>query len=455
MRSDLILMASMASAFPFMSERMSVDKRMQDLESRTSEASKILGREAVNAAAYHSKDKRQLISGLLNGLGGGLDGNGLLKPLTGILAKIDLPTPQPFGLKEVPGDDPNHQFKAPGPTDVRGLCPSLNTLANYNFISRTGITSLAESSNGIQQAWGFGYDLSTFLAALGLIAGGDLPTGKFSIGGADSRVPNTIGPALGIDKHGTFEIDGSISRQDAYFGNQADFIPSRWQAIRKQAESAGGGYFGLEMWVENQKQTYLQSRNTNPQANLGAKYFAVSLAERAFMFRAFPNGTTPEIADAANIEPFWLENRFPKEWFRRATPYGLANLAEDLVNLYAGYPFELGVNNGLDSFTPTGEDLSGQSASDVMCFVLTNIFDTVPGSVQPTLANNIDTFAGFVSGVVSPFFGQFNCPAVNTFSKPGASCETCTDPSGNAADPTDNSGLLADTPGPGKPLTTQ
>jgi hypothetical protein len=56
--------------------------------------------------------------------------NGALQPLTGALAAIDLPTPQAYGLAEIPGDDSDHQFEAPGPTDVRGDCPTLNTLAN-------------------------------------------------------------------------------------------------------------------------------------------------------------------------------------------------------------------------------------------------------------------------------------------------------------------------------------
>ena len=53
---------------------------------------------------------------------------GLLAPLSGILEHLDIPTPQESGLKEIPGDDPKHQYQAPGPTDVRGDCPTLNTL---------------------------------------------------------------------------------------------------------------------------------------------------------------------------------------------------------------------------------------------------------------------------------------------------------------------------------------
>lgn len=58
----------------------------------------------------------------------------MLQPFTGILQGIDIPTPQTFGLKEIPGDDPDHQFRKPGKTDVRGMCPTLNTLANYGYI---------------------------------------------------------------------------------------------------------------------------------------------------------------------------------------------------------------------------------------------------------------------------------------------------------------------------------
>jgi len=63
------------------------------------------------------------------------------------------------------------------------------------------------------------FDLGVGLSVLGLLAGGDIVTGKYSLGGKDSRVPDTLGPAWGIDRHGLFEIDGSISRSDAAFGD--------------------------------------------------------------------------------------------------------------------------------------------------------------------------------------------------------------------------------------------
>jgi hypothetical protein len=86
---------------------------------------------------------------------------------------------------------------------------------------------------------------------VGLLAGGDLPSGKYSIGGADDRVPNTLGPALGLDKHGVFEIDGSITRQDVYFGNNADFIQQRWDEYVAIADQNGGQFTATTQATDN------------------------------------------------------------------------------------------------------------------------------------------------------------------------------------------------------------
>ncbi len=74
------------------------------------------------------------------------------------------------------------------------------------------MSSLQEIVDSSTVQFGLAYDASVFVSALALIAGGDLVTGKYSIGGQDSRVPNTLGPALGASKHGFFETDTSITR---------------------------------------------------------------------------------------------------------------------------------------------------------------------------------------------------------------------------------------------------
>ena len=108
--------------------------------------------------------------------------NGVLQPFTGRLSQLVVPTPQPVRLEAIPGNHAGHQYIAPGPDDRRGVCVALNTLANHGYLSRDGITTWAEAANAIQTGFGFGYDLASVLSALGLLSGGDLLTGKYSIG---------------------------------------------------------------------------------------------------------------------------------------------------------------------------------------------------------------------------------------------------------------------------------
>lgn len=45
----------------------------------------------------------------------------VLGDVSSMLQGLDLPSAQPIGLAEIPDDA--HPYIAPGPTDIRGLCP--------------------------------------------------------------------------------------------------------------------------------------------------------------------------------------------------------------------------------------------------------------------------------------------------------------------------------------------
>ena len=272
-----------------------------------------------------------------------------------------------------------------------------------------------------------------FLSALGLLAGGDLPSGKYSIGGADSRVPNTLGPSLGASHHGPFEVDQSISRIDTYFGNNADFNLERFNNIRKIADSHGG-QFGMETWAEERAETYQLSRETNPEFDAGPKHLAVTLAERVFIFRALPNGTFLGLADEQNVLPFYLNETFPDDWFRRSTSYNLENVGTDIVALYAMGPTEIGKNQGFseyrllsivqhvlmttDNFVPaTGVDFGTLDSDAATCFLLTSLLDLAPGSFSSAIVDNFDIVKGFMQGAIAPLFAGRGC-TIN-YTKPG------------------------------------
>lgn len=305
---------------------------------------------------------------------------GLLAPLTGPLQALDLPTPQESGLKKIPGDDPKHQYQAPGPNDVRGNCPTLNTIANHGYISRDGISSFAELANGIQTAYSMSFDIAVFLSALGLLAGGDLVTGRYSIGGQDPRITSPLGPVYGIDRHGTFEIDASISRGDRYFGDSHSFNLSRWDKLVSDADQHGGGLFNIEAMKRNAADAVDESRATNPEFTFGAN-FAVVYATRALLTRPLPNGTAPEVANYENVAPFYLNETFPEDWFRIPNSYSLVDLLGDIGTLFLFKPQPLG-RNYQGRFVPL--ELSVPTApADVGCFAASLLGSIVPGQLQP------------------------------------------------------------------------
>ncbi|KAK3680004.1 hypothetical protein LTR78_000381 [Recurvomyces mirabilis] len=291
-------------------------------------------------------------------------------------------------------------------------------MANHGFISRTGITTFAEAANACQITLGFGYDTCTFLSALGLLAGGGLPSGKYSIGGAHARVPNTLGPSLGISKHGFFEVDNSISRQDAYFGDQANFQLARWQRLVNITENYGG-QFGIDTFAEERVLLYDEAKATNPRFDAGTRWLAVTTAERVFIPRALPNGTDLNNANFQNVAPFYLNETFSREWFRRPTPYSLANTGTDIAALLAASS-ELttpGANEGLGNFVPLGTDISDITPAQATCFLASAVFDNTPGFLSPALVDNYATVQAFLSGAVAPLFAGYRCDL--NFAKPG------------------------------------
>ena len=235
---------------------------------------------------------------------------------------------------------------------------------------------------------------------------------------------NTLGPSLGLDKHGTFEVDTSITREDAYFGNQASFRSDRWSNLSQIRTQHSDGTFGVKTWKYESGTTYDKSRATNPQFNAGPKWFLIGFGARVFVYRGLPNGTNPNVADYDNIAPFFLNETFPPGWNRRSTPYTTTDFLTDAADIYAhpgtGLPREFGANEGLGNFVPLSLNITIKTPLELGCFLLEEILDETPGFAEGTIVNNINTYEGFVKGVIAPFFTSNGCN-FSSYAVPSAS----------------------------------
>jgi hypothetical protein len=167
---------------------------------------------------------------------------------------------------------------------------------------------------------------------------------------------------------------------------------------------------------------YKESKNNNPTFNAGIRWLAVTTTERVFIFCALPNGTHEILADFQNVAPFYMNETFPPELFRRDSAYSLENTGADIANLILSRP-ELtvpGQNESLNNFVPLGLDLGAVTPTSATCFLATAIFDDTPGVLAPGLVDSYEVVEAFLNGAIKPFFAPFNCPVIE-FSKPGVS----------------------------------
>jgi hypothetical protein len=102
------------------------------------------------------------------------------------------------------------------PLMERGQCPGLNAAANHGFISRTGVTTIAEAIKGLGQLYNLDAPTAGFLATVAVATSGDPVTTQWSIGGAFTpSLP--ISQARGIiGTHNKYENDASIVRVSAF-----------------------------------------------------------------------------------------------------------------------------------------------------------------------------------------------------------------------------------------------
>ncbi|KAJ7574121.1 Cloroperoxidase [Mycena floridula] len=193
-----------------------------------------------------------------------------------------------------------HQWIAPLPTDLRGPCPGLNTLANHGFLPRDG-RGLTVGS--VVQAGLDGFNIQADVLALAAKAG-LLTTSTIETFTLED-----------IKLHNTIEHDASVSRGDFALGDNFHFNETIFSALANS--NPGVDFYNATSAGQVQKQRLAESQATNPQLINTKKEIAIRTRESALYLSVMGDPLTG-VAPKNFVNIFFREERLPLEegWTR-------------------------------------------------------------------------------------------------------------------------------------------
>ena len=345
----------------------------------------------------------------------------------------------------------DHAWAAPQPGQIRGPCPGLNAAANHGYLSRSGVTTLLESIEGLGAAFGMGPGLAGFLAAYAVIMNGDILLTSWSIGGpppSDQLTKGLLGQAQGISyAHNTYESDMSVARCDAYINN-GDAHSLDLARFKMLYET---GMQNDRYTLDGLAQDYLAKGKMSVSENpyfFSAPFSGVLVAPAAYLFviNLMSNHTHEEPSgylDGKTLKQFFAvegeypnfkwnpgHERIPDNWYRRtlSNPYDIPQADSDVAIQYAAYPESLrlggntaGVNTymGVDLGNLTGGVLTAENLFDPTnpkgaCFYAQLVQSLIPDSGS-VLVKSLTGITNLLNDHILSVIGGMDCPTVDKF----------------------------------------
>ncbi|KAJ7615745.1 Chloroperoxidase [Mycena polygramma] len=330
---------------------------------------------------------------------------------TGVLMVLP-PRQTDTGTKRVP--DADHPFIAPGPNDMRGPCPAMNTLANHGYISRNGITNFQEIIRGTAEAFNIDRDMSSGMAALNLLTRGNPFVNKISIGGISPFVPPLPGridgpETQGIAKHGRVEGDASMTRSDVHIGDNRNFNQTLWDEDLAQLAKFGDDgpdgpatVFNLQTLIEMKRQNLESDQALDPEFAIPIRRLNAAFGAPSLIMSVFANGTTKQ-ATKRIISSFFMNQTFPENWHRAGVPV-------------LGSPIPAEITAALPQWVPGHNDENGVFVADPQAPAPFNIsggcanyWDTLVNAVPGTMANVTGIFKQNVDMLNGILFNASGC----------------------------------------------
>jgi hypothetical protein len=330
--------------------------------------------------------------------------------------KIIYPERMSFtGSKMIP--DKHHPYIPPGPGDQRGPCPGLNTLANHGYLPRNGIVSVQDLINGAQEGFNMGYDFAKAVSSFALLSRGNPLLNKVSLGGESHLIPPLPGKIDGIPgglaKHGRFEGDVSMTRQDAALGDHVKLNPDLYNNLLSYVDRFGednGTVVTYKVFSEYRWDRLVTLNKTNPQLTYHNGRRGFGYGEAGLILNLFPNFKEGNLSLPV-MKTFLEQERFPENWYRRNTTFEFEGISIAADTVEEAHPNEAGAKDASGTFV--AENIEYNPFYGTACAIY---YDLAGLNLAAPLVNttgltrkNVDTLLEGIHALFKPF----DCPRLD------------------------------------------
>ncbi|KAF9032969.1 aromatic peroxygenase precursor [Panaeolus papilionaceus] len=335
------------------------------------------------------------------------------------------PTPGPLNdtsAKLV--NDAAHPWRPLRVGDIRGPCPGLNTLASHGWLPRDGIATPSQIMLAVQEGFNMNFGTALLVTYAAFLVDGNVVTNRLSIGGKTLRTGliNPPAPAIvgGLDTHAVFEgkstilfyhrtRDASMTRGDAFFGNNHSFNETLFQEMVDASNQFGAGKYNLTVAGELRHRRIQDSIATNPQFSFVSPRFFTAFAESTFPINFFIDGRNENgQLDMDVARGFFQNSRMPDGFFRASSPRG----ADGITQVFAAHPIAPGRNvGGVNNYVPdpTSADFSN------FCLLYTNFVNQTLTSLYPHPVGVLRQALNFNLNILFQAFKASGCTQVFPF----------------------------------------
>ena len=220
-------------------------------------------------------------------------------------------------------------WAAPGPNDVRGPCPALNTLTNHGYFPRDGRNIKRQTV------------IDALTQQLGLDTGAaeTLIDGAFSKGLGDKEA-GTIS-LIDLRKHNAIEHDVSLTRDDFNIGNNWELNNTLFDQM--VSFSSDQKVLTLKELGHFRKQRHIDCKAQDPKLDFGPTNRATAFLEAAALLTVFGDDDKSDAVTLPVLKTFFLEERLPIQegWVKHSNPIGIPKVAlvAAKIQYYAAFSF--------------------------------------------------------------------------------------------------------------------